>query len=138
MLDVNITALAICCRESVKMMMENNIEGQIINMNSMAGHNITPFSEFHYYSGTKFMVRSLTDSLKSELHAMKSPIKVANLSPGLTRTEILTRGLGRPYVVSPLEEKIAIKPEDVAQLVISILKMPLRANVNDILVTPNA
>ncbi|GBN37421.1 hypothetical protein AVEN_153577-1 [Araneus ventricosus] len=75
-------ALCICTQQAVKLMREKKIDdGQIINISSIAGHYI-PKTEgewmgCHFYCGTKFMVRGLTEGLRRELKAQKTRIRIS-------------------------------------------------------------
>lgn len=137
-LNVNVMALCICTREAVKLMREKNIDdGQIIHISSMAGHRI-PGSTNNFYSGTKFMVRTLAEGLRRELKEIKSHIRVACVSPGLVETEFAYRmEPDSPEKAKELYASIeSLQAEDVAKTVISILHMPPHVDINDILVRP--
>ncbi|KAJ8971643.1 hypothetical protein NQ317_001392 [Molorchus minor] len=85
--DVNVIGYAIATRESIKMMRGNNIDGHIININSLLGHRILPFSGI--YAPSKFAVLGLSETLRLELNSLKSKIKVTCISPGLVDTLML-------------------------------------------------
>lgn len=79
-LDVNILALCICTRESVKQMQDRSVDdGQIINLSSMSGHRIPPstIGMTHFYSATKYAVNAITEGTRKELRQMKTHIRVA-------------------------------------------------------------
>lgn len=78
-LDTNVLGLCIATREAFKSMQENNIEGHIVHINSIAGHKVPKFSNINVYSASKYAVTSLTETLRQELNTLKSKIKVTVL-----------------------------------------------------------
>jgi len=136
-IDVNVMALCICTRESLKLMKEKNIDsGQIIHISSMAGHRV-PSASVSFYSGTKFMVRALAEGLRQELRAAKSKIRVASISPGLVETGFAYRLLEDPEKAQELYGSIhCLQPSDIAESVVYILSTKPRVDINDILIRP--
>ena len=57
-----------------------------MHVSSMAGHRV-PGPDSGMYAATKFAVRALTEGLRQELRARKSPIRVTAISPGHVHTE---------------------------------------------------
>lgn len=74
-LDLNVLGLCIATREAIKSMQDNNIEGHIININSVLGHKV-PGAALNIYPATKYAVTAVTESLRHELNFIKSKIKV--------------------------------------------------------------
>lgn len=72
--DTNVLGLCIATREAVKQMRENNIDGHIIHINSIAGHKVVGGSSV--YSSSKFAVTALTETLRQELNSLKTKIKI--------------------------------------------------------------
>ncbi|OPG14981.1 3-ketoacyl-ACP reductase [Ferroacidibacillus organovorans] len=101
-------------------MMRRNT-GNIINVSSTAGQrgNATTSA----YSASKFGVIGFTESLMQE--ARKSNIRVTALTPSTVNTE-LASNIG----LKVGDEDRMMQPEDVADLVLSILKLPQRVFVN--------
>ncbi|XP_054724903.1 uncharacterized short-chain type dehydrogenase/reductase y4vI-like [Uloborus diversus] len=138
MIDVNVLALCICTRESVKFMQENKIDdGQIIHISSMSGHRI-PAMDISMYAGTKFMVRALTEGLRKELRNIGSHIRVASISPGLVETEFEYRCYSKnPEIARSIYSSIkCMDAKDIAETVIYVLKSPPHVDVNDVLLRP--
>ncbi|XP_035222760.1 dehydrogenase/reductase SDR family member 11-like [Stegodyphus dumicola] len=78
-LEVNVLALCICSRESIKLMKEKEIDdGQIIHISSIGGHRLPnfPLAGVHFYCGTKHMVRALTEGLRREVKTLNKNIRV--------------------------------------------------------------
>ncbi|GIY15750.1 hypothetical protein CDAR_266971 [Caerostris darwini] len=143
MLDVNITALCICTQQSVKLMLEKGIhDGFIIHISSIAGHrieNLTGMMGINFYSGTKFMVRALTEGLRRELKALNSHIRISSVSPGMVTTEFLGNFLKDDSTrkASDFYDSIeTLQPKDIADSVLYILSVPPHVEVHDIIIRP--
>jgi len=78
MVDVNIKGVLYGIA-AVLPHMEERREGHIVNISSVAGHDITPGSAV--YSGTKFAVRAITEGLRQELSPDMN-IRATIVSPG--------------------------------------------------------
>lgn len=78
-IDTNIFGLVLCCNLAIKQMRENDIEGHIVNINSMAGHKVIKFDPPNYnvYSPTKYAVSALTEVLGQEFAHLKAKIKIS-------------------------------------------------------------
>jgi len=128
---VNVLALALCCQLGMKHFPKTG--GRIVNVSSMSGHRVPPSGGF--YSPTKFAVRAITDSLRSELKAIQSPIQVACVSPGFVDTPLLDNYfLGREETLSKTRAGMKmLRPEDVAHCIMTILTAPPHVEISDIL-----
>ena len=131
MFRVNVLALSMCCQLSLKHFPKTG--GRIVNVSSMSGHRVPPSGGF--YAPTKFAVRAITDSLRSELKSIQSSIQVACVSPGFVDTPLLDNYFrGREDTLSETRAKMKmLKPEDVANCIITILTAPPHVEVSDIL-----
>lgn len=71
-------ALCICTREAIKVMKENEIDGHIVHINSIAGHYVPQFpnSVLNVYPASKYAVTALTETLIHELRNEGRKIKV--------------------------------------------------------------
>lgn len=74
--EVNVIGLLTATREAVKIMRANNIDGHIININSIAGHYDLYFPRINVYPATKHAVTNLTETLRKEFNANQLKIKV--------------------------------------------------------------
>ncbi len=129
---VNVLALSLCCQFSLKHFPKTG--GRIVNVSSMSGHRVPPSGGF--YAPTKFAVRAITDSLRSELKAIQCPIQVACVSPGFVDTPLLDNYFrGREDTLSKTRAGMKmLVPEDVAHCIMSILTAPPHVEISDILV----
>lgn len=128
---VNVLALALCCQLSLKHFPKTG--GRIVNVSSMSGHRVPPSGGF--YAPTKFAVRAITDSLRSELKAIQSPVQVACVSPGFVDTPLLDNYFrGREETLAKTRAGMKmLRPEDVAHCIMTILTAPPHVEVSDIL-----
>jgi len=119
-LNVNILAVMICSRESVKLMKENNIDdGQVIHISSMSGHRLV---DNFVYSCTKHAVKALTEGLRVELFDSNSRIRVASVSPANVDTRMTSETFKQLDV------------SDIVDAVVYILSAQPHAQVHDVLI----
>lgn len=76
LLDTNVIGLYVATREACKIMMENNIDGHIVHISSIAGHAVIS-AESGVYSASKHAVMVLTETLRKELVNKNSKIKIS-------------------------------------------------------------
>ncbi|MEM7735908.1 MAG: SDR family oxidoreductase [Deinococcota bacterium] len=98
--------------------------GHIVFINSGAG--LRANAGWGQYAMSKFALKALADSLRAELDS----VRVLSVYPGRTATPMqqhVYEQEGKSYDPEPL-----IQPEDVAQQVISALRLPRRASVIDL------
>jgi len=128
---VNVMALALCCQLSLKHFPAGG--GRIVNVSSMSGHRVPPSGGF--YAPTKFAVRAITDALRAELKAARSPVQVACVSPGFVDTPMLDQYFrGREDSLSQTKAAMRmLEPRDVAWAILTILEAPAHVEVGDIL-----
>ena len=128
---VNVMALTLCCQLSLKHFPASG--GRIVNVSSMSGHRVPPSGGF--YAPTKFAVRAITDALRAELKAVKSPIQVACVSPGYVDTPLLdSYFLGREQSLAQTRAAMKmLEPADVAWAILTILEAPAHVEIGDIL-----
>ncbi|RXG51522.1 Dehydrogenase/reductase SDR family member 11 [Armadillidium vulgare] len=134
--NVNVISLCLLSKLTVKSLRERELDnGHIINISSILAHQIFPVPQLHFYTGTKFAVRALSEGLRQELQAINSNIKVTTVSPGIVKTEILRNiPKSNPYNEKILEINTCLKPEDIAVTVSQILSAPPYMEVHDTVV----
>lgn len=133
MLEVNILALSICTQEALKDM-EGRPEGQIIHISSIAGHRVPAGRGGAFYAASKFAVRALADGLRFELVEKNSPVRLAQISPGVVETEFhdrATKGTGDSKAF--YSQYQVLKPDDVADVIAYLLSTPPHVNIHDII-----
>ena len=135
MLEVNVVALSICTREAIRSMRERNDRGHVIHISSITAHRVSAGASV--YTASKAAVRSLTESLRLELHEAGSAIRVSSISPGFVDTEFTDNYHARAYSTRGEHDLFPmLQPEDIADAVIYVLSQPEHVQVHDILVRP--
>ncbi|CAK8694731.1 dehydrogenase/reductase SDR family member 11-like [Clavelina lepadiformis] len=135
MLNVNVLAVLICSRESVKLMRESEVDdGHIINLNSVAGHRIV---HKPLYGITKFALSAINQGLRVELIGAKTHIRSTQISPGFVETYLLDKVYpGQGKCDKLFSEMECLKTEDISEAVLYVLGSHPRVNVNDIIIRP--
>jgi len=134
MLEVNVLALCICTREAVQRMISAN-SGHIVHISSMSGHRVPAITGV--YSATKFAVRSLGETLRRELRAAQSNIRISSVSPGVVETEFAQKyHQSAEKAQETYGQFPVLQSEDIAKAVIYALQQPAHVEVNDILIRP--
>ncbi|MGK7379649.1 SDR family oxidoreductase [Planococcus sp. 1R117A] len=134
MVDVNIKGVLYGIA-AVLPYMEEREEGHIINISSVAGHDITPGSAV--YSGTKFAVRAITEGLRQELSPAMN-IRATIVSPGAVATELSDTITDQDILDgfasgSPMK---FLEAEDIARAIGYAVEQPNYVDVNEILIRP--
>jgi NADP+-dependent farnesol dehydrogenase len=75
-LDTNVLGLTIATREAINHMMNHQIDGHVIHINSVLGHYVAHVPKLNMYSASKFAVTALTETLRQELVALNSKIRI--------------------------------------------------------------
>lgn len=133
-LGVNVLGAAVFIREAIKLL-AHRPGTAIIAISSMAAHRVPP-GGFGLYAATKYALRALMESLRSELVALKSPTKIASISPGTVATDFhkrFARTEVDPTEALPFERLL---PSDVADAVLYVLSTAEHVQVNELLIRP--
>ncbi|KPG96598.1 SDR family oxidoreductase [Pseudomonas sp. RIT-PI-r] len=133
MIDVNIKGYLNAIAAVLPVMLEQK-SGQILNMDSVAGHQVGPAAGV--YSATKFFVQAMTESMRKEL-GVQHGIRVNTVSPGVINTgwaDKVSDPEGRK--AAQALNRIAIAPDDIARAVIYALNQPENVTVNDLIISP--
>ncbi|XP_044731172.1 farnesol dehydrogenase-like isoform X3 [Chrysoperla carnea] len=139
-IDLNLLGLCIATREAVKIMTEKNIAGLIIHINSVAGHYpiSSMASQINVYGATKYGVTNLAETLRLELAAKKSNIRVTSLSPGYVKTEILeAAGFGTMKGTDEtFKDAPTLEPLDISNAILYLMSTPPSVNVTELTIRP--
>ena len=125
MYHTNVNGLFYCCKKVIPSM-KSGKSGHIVNISSIAG--LTGIPEGTAYCGTKHAVRGISHSLYKELR--KFNIKVSCVYPGSVNTEFFENYEGVTANESMLN------PNDIADVVLNILKAPENALTVDVEIRP--
>ena len=134
MIDTNIKGLLYLTRKIVPFMLENQVNGHIINIGSIAG--ISAYPGGAVYCATKAAVKFISDGLRMDV--VDKPIRVTNVQPGMTETNFsVVRFHGDKEKADSVYE--GIKPlvaEDIANIVIFAASAPPHVQICEVTVTP--
>ncbi|WP_270182379.1 SDR family oxidoreductase [Alkalihalobacillus sp. CinArs1] len=134
MVDVNINGVLHGVHAVLPDMLKQE-SGHIVNVSSVAGHEVFPSSSV--YSATKYAVRALSMGLEKELS--KTGVRVTNISPGAVESE-LTNHITDDEVLEMFKDRAAsmkkLQADDIARAVVYALTQPDYVNVNEVVVRP--
>jgi NADP-dependent 3-hydroxy acid dehydrogenase YdfG len=134
MIDVNIKGVLYAIAAIVPSMRERK-SGHVINLSSVAGHNIYPGGTV--YCGTKFAVKAISEGLRQEEAMSGTNIRVTNISPGAVSSELLETTTD-PAMKAGLDEfyQIAIDANSVARAISFAIEQPSDVAINEMIVRP--
>ena len=87
-LNINVRSILNSLREFVPVFLEQDGPKHVVNIGSVAGHVVQPFNGPYHIS--KFSVTAITESLFHEFDLMDASIGLTLVSPGFTRTNIMS------------------------------------------------
>jgi serine 3-dehydrogenase len=135
MIDTNVKGLLYVSRCVLPGMVERK-HGHVINIGSLAGHEVSPMG--NVYCGTKSFVRTVSKGMIIDLNG--TGVRVTNVDPGLAETEFsIVRFHGDEERASTVYK--GFKPligEDVADAVVYAATRPEHVQIQEIFLTPTA
>jgi NADP-dependent 3-hydroxy acid dehydrogenase YdfG len=131
MIDTNIKGLLYVTKKVVPNMIERG-KGDIINIGSIAGHEVYPNGSV--YCATKHTVDAITRGLRMDL--LGTPLRVCTVDPGLVETEFsLVRFHGDSEKASNVYKSLKpLTPEDVAESVYFCASRPLHVQIAELII----
>jgi len=135
MIDTNIKGLIYITRALLPGMIERG-EGDIINIGSIAGHEVYP--KGHVYCATKHAVNALTQGLRQD--TLGTGIRVCSVDPGAADTEFsLVRFKGASDKAKQVYKGMhPLQAEDVAEAVYFCSSSPRHVCIADMILLPTA
>ena len=135
MIDTNIKGLLYVSRVVSPLMIRNG-KGHIINIGSIAGHEIYPNG--NVYCGTKAAVELITKGMRVDM--LKDGIRVTLVSPGAVNTEFsVVRFHGdQPRADTVYNGYQPLSGDDVAKVVWFAASLPPHINISEVTVVPTA
>ena len=135
MIDTNFSGVLYVIRAVVPRMVARG-SGHIINIGSIAGHEVYPGGSV--YCATKSALAAITTGLRLDLFG--TPIRVSTVDPGAVETEfsvVRFRGDER-RAETVYEGYTPLTADDVADAVVWVATRPPHVNVDEILIKPTA
>jgi serine 3-dehydrogenase len=133
MIDTNVKGLLYVSRAVIPGMVARK-RGMIINIGSIAGHEVYPGG--NVYCATKFAVDALTRGLRHDL--VDTPLRVCTVDPGLVETEFsIVRFRGNEERAKTVYQNLAaLTGEDVAEAVLFCATRPPHVQIAELIVMP--
>ena len=121
-IETNLSGAFYCSREALVRMKKRG-GGYIINIGSLAGKNA--FAGGAAYNASKFGLNGLTEAMM--LDHRYDNVRVTHIMPGSVDTEFSTRSAKADWKIAP---------EDIGEIVLTLLRMPERTLVSRVEVRP--
>jgi NAD(P)-dependent dehydrogenase (short-subunit alcohol dehydrogenase family) len=123
MIGLNLSGVYYCCHE-VLPIFRKNPGGDVINISSLAGKNA--FAGGAGYNASKFGLTGFSEAML--LDHRQEGIRVSYIMPGSVDTEFGGGAAGADWKIAP---------EDIAEIVVTLLRMPRRTTVSRVEVRPS-
>ncbi len=133
MIDTNVKGLLYVTRAVVPGMVARG-RGHIINIGSIAGHEVYP--KGNVYCASKFAVDALTQGLRLDL--VDTPLRVTAIDPGLVETEFSeVRFHGDTERAKTVYKGLEpLHPEDIAETIVWCATRPAHVQIADVIIFP--
>jgi 3-hydroxy acid dehydrogenase/malonic semialdehyde reductase len=135
MIDTNLKGLLYVSRAVIPLMVKAG-RGHVVNIGSIAGHQVYPMG--NVYNASKFGAKALSEGMSVDL--LGTPIRVSSVDPGHVRTEFAAvRYRGDEARVETLYQGFRpLAPDDVAEVVSYVVNVPEHVTIADVIVMPTA
>ncbi|MBK7140509.1 MAG: SDR family oxidoreductase [bacterium] len=135
MINTNVKGLLYCTRAVVPGMIKRQ-SGHVINIGSIAGHDVYPNGSV--YCASKFAVDALTKGLRLDL--VDTPIRVSTVDPGAVETEFsLVRFHGDEERAKKVYQGFRpLAAEDVADAVLWVAERPAHIQIAEVIILPTS
>jgi 3-hydroxy acid dehydrogenase / malonic semialdehyde reductase len=135
MIDTNIKGLLYISREVIPLMIANK-SGHIVNISSIAGHEV--YEKGNVYCASKHAVEALGKAMRIDL--VKDNIKVTTIAPGMAETEFsLVRFHGNAEAAKKVYDGfVPLRAEDIADAILYAITRPAHVCINEMLIMPTA
>ena len=135
MIDINVKGLLYVSHNIIPKMVERGA-GDIINVGSLAGKEVYP--KGNVYSASKHAVDAINKGMRIDLNG--TGVRVGAINPGLVETnfsEVRFKG-DLEKANSVYQGYQALKPEDIAEIIVFMVTRASHINIADLLVLPTA
>ena len=133
MIDTNVKGLLYISRKISSLMVARE-SGHIINLSSIAGHEVYPNGAA--YCASKHAVQAITKTMRIEL--LPYGIKVSSISPGMVDTEFsLVRFKGDQQRAENVYKGLTpLYAQDIAEAILFMANRPEHVNIADLIIMP--
>lgn len=135
MIDTNVKGLLYVTKQFIGGMMERK-SGHIINLGSIAGHEVYPKGSV--YCASKFAVDALSKGFRFDL--LEYGIKITSIAPGMVETNFSNiRFHGdKERAANVYKGLTPLTAEDIADTILYAATRKAHVNINEIVITPVA
>jgi len=135
MIDINVKGLLYVSKAVLPNMISKKT-GHIINIGSTAGKEVYP--KGNVYCASKHAVDAINQGMRIDLN--QYGIRVGAVNPGLVETEFSqVRFKGNNEKADMVYKGFqALKPEDIADIILFVVTRPYHVNIADLVVMPTA
>jgi len=132
-IDTNVKGLLYCTRAVITSMIERN-SGHIINIGSIAGHEV--YQGGSIYCATKHAVHAIYKALRIDL--LGTAVRMSSIDPGMVETEFsVVRFKGDSEIAKKVYEAMTpLRADDIADAVLYCASRPAHVNINEIILMP--
>jgi NAD(P)-dependent dehydrogenase (short-subunit alcohol dehydrogenase family) len=123
MIGLNLSGVYYCCHEILPIFRKNP-GGDVINISSLAGKNA--FAGGAGYNASKFGLNGFSEAMM--LDHRQEGVRVSYIMPGSVDTEFGGGDTGADWKIAP---------EDIAEVVVTLLQMPRRTTVSRVEIRPS-
>jgi serine 3-dehydrogenase len=133
MIDTNVKGLLYVTRAVMPGMVQRNA-GHIINIGSIAGHEVYPSG--NVYNATKHAVKALNKAMRMD--AFGTDIRVTSIDPGFVETEFsLVRFRGDGERAKKVYQGMRpLRAQDIAEAIVWSCTRPAHVNIEDMIIMP--
>jgi NAD(P)-dependent dehydrogenase (short-subunit alcohol dehydrogenase family) len=125
-IDINLTAVFLCCREALKIM-KTQKRGRIINIGSVSSRRPRPHTIG--YAAAKFGLHGITQSMA--LDGREHGITVSIIDPGVTESHLASSPSAAKRPPTQM-----MKAEEIAEIALLIARLPDETNLMEAFVLP--
>lgn len=135
MIDTNVKGLLYVSREVIPLMTAR-MEGHVINMGSLAGHEVYPNG--NVYCASKFAVNGISRSMRVDLYDKN--IRVTTIDPGMVETEFSeVRFSGDKHRAKKVYEGwTPLSAADIAETILWCAQRPPHVNISEVIIMGTA
>ena len=135
MIDTNVKGLLYVSREVIPLMVER-MEGHVINLGSIAGHEVYPNG--NVYCASKFAVNGISRAMRVDLYDKN--IRVTTIDPGMVDTEfsVIRFSGDKERAKSVYDGFIVLTAQDIADTILWCAMRPPHVNISEVIIMSTA